>query len=67
MSKKNDHLTALVNQILNNPDLPFTEEDRAWLEAGDAERLVQIGAFRRSPGAPPNLAAAIRRRAKGGR
>ncbi len=58
----NDQLRTLVNRTLANPDLPFTERDRAWLESATPKRLAEMAAFRRPPSPPPDLAAAIRNR-----
>lgn len=40
-----DLLTAIVDQILANKDLPFTEDDRLWLEAANEARLVAFAGF----------------------
>lgn len=39
---KGDLIKAIIDKIISNDKLPFTEEDRGWLEDADESRLVEM-------------------------
>lgn len=38
-------IKAVIDKIIANPDLPFTEEDRDWLSEAPEERLVEFAGW----------------------
>lgn len=41
-----DLLKAVIDQVIANKDLPFTEDDRSWLEEADEQRLLAFAGFK---------------------